>query len=151
MGPCGGAAISIASFVTFPFNCTDGDLEVRRERERCAMQWLLAHAQAGELWIADRNSAHEPPCARRRSPRTTGVENWSSTLARSSKSSTGIAAAKCQGKAYLGKRRCFLRLMENPESKKPSPKNWAKCLNLVGWPTGLEPATTGITILDSTN
>jgi hypothetical protein len=37
-----------------------------------------------------------------------------------------------------------------PESKKPSRMNWAKCLILLGWPTGLEPATTGITIRHST-
>jgi hypothetical protein len=39
------------------------------------------------------------------------------------------------------------------ESKKPSSEDWAwaKYLIPLGWPTGLEPATTGITILDSTN
>jgi hypothetical protein len=29
--------------------------------------------------------------------------------------------------------------------------DWRKALNSLGWTTGLEPATTGITILDSTN
>ena len=37
-----------------------------------------------------------------------------------------------------------------PESKKPS-ENWAFCLIYLGWLMGLEPTTTGITILDSTN
>ena len=30
-------------------------------------------------------------------------------------------------------------------------ENWAKCLIFLGWLMGLEPTTTGITILDSTN
>jgi hypothetical protein len=47
----------------------------------------------------------------------------------------------------------FLRQMptRTPESKKPSRNDWAKCLNSLGWLMGLEPTTTGITILDSTN
>ena len=37
------------------------------------------------------------------------------------------------------------------ENKKPNSMSWAKCLNCLGWLMGLEPTTTGITILDSTN
>jgi hypothetical protein len=33
------------------------------------------------------------------------------------------------------------------QNKKPSLLNWAFCFNLLGWPMGLEPTTTGITIL----
>lgn len=40
---------------------------------------------------------------------------------------------------------------QTPENKKPSRIDWAKCLILLGWLMGLEPTTTGITILDSTN
>ena len=36
------------------------------------------------------------------------------------------------------------------KGKAPRPLS-ARCLNLVGWTMGLEPTTTGITILDSTN
>ena len=32
-----------------------------------------------------------------------------------------------------------------------SPEDRANCLNEMGWLMGLEPTTTGITILDSTN
>jgi hypothetical protein len=41
--------------------------------------------------------------------------------------------------------------MLGAQSKKPSYENWAKRLNSLGWLMGLEPTTTGITILDSTN
>src|SRR5450830_21519 len=37
------------------------------------------------------------------------------------------------------------------KNKKPSLAIWAKCLISLGWLMGLEPTTTGITILDSTN
>ena len=37
------------------------------------------------------------------------------------------------------------------KNKKPSLLNWAYRLNSLGWLMGLEPTTTGITILDSTN
>jgi hypothetical protein len=40
--------------------------------------------------------------------------------------------------------------LERLESKKPTVK-WAKCVIYLGWLMGLEPTTTGITILDSTN
>ena len=40
-----------------------------------------------------------------------------------------------------------------PEARndKAQSEDWAKCLNSLGWLMGLEPTTTGITILDSTN
>ena len=38
-----------------------------------------------------------------------------------------------------------------PETTKPNLVGWAKCLISLGWLMGLEPTTTGITILDSTN
>lgn len=41
--------------------------------------------------------------------------------------------------------------IRTPESKKPGSLNRAFCLNSLGWLMGLEPTTTGITILDSTN
>jgi len=37
------------------------------------------------------------------------------------------------------------------KEKSPTDKGWAKCLIYMGWLMGLEPTTTGITILDSTN
>ncbi|MCW3613645.1 hypothetical protein K6Y76_11505, partial [Burkholderia cenocepacia] len=37
--------------------------------------------------------------------------------------------------------------IRTPESKKPGSTNRAFCLNLLGWLMGLEPTTTGITIL----
>ena len=40
---------------------------------------------------------------------------------------------------------------QSPETTKPNLVGWAKCLNYLGWLMGLEPTTTGITILDSTN
>ena len=38
-----------------------------------------------------------------------------------------------------------------PKAKSPTDDGWAKCLFYMGWLMGLEPTTTGITILDSTN
>ena len=37
------------------------------------------------------------------------------------------------------------------EKQKAQSADWAKCLYCLGWMMGLEPTTTGITILDSTN
>ncbi len=45
----------------------------------------------------------------------------------------------------------YMMVTRRPESKKPGYQNRAKCLNSLGWLMGLEPTTTGITILDSTN
>jgi hypothetical protein len=39
----------------------------------------------------------------------------------------------------------------SPGKKAKSPEDRAKCLTDMGWLMGLEPTTTGITILDSTN
>jgi hypothetical protein len=36
-------------------------------------------------------------------------------------------------------------------TQKAQSEDWAFCLHSVGWLMGLEPTTTGITILDSTN
>ena len=37
------------------------------------------------------------------------------------------------------------------KKQKAQSEDWAFCLNSLGWLMGLEPTTTGITILDSTN
>jgi hypothetical protein len=57
--------------------------------------------------------------------------------------------------AYLrfGLHSGYMKGRAEAESKKQKAQfeNWAKCLNSLGWLMGLEPTTTGITILDSTN
>ena len=45
----------------------------------------------------------------------------------------------------------FIKLNTGNKAKSPTCNGWAECLIYVGWLMGLEPTTTGITILDSTN
>ncbi len=54
------------------------------------------------------------------------------------------------GGAAFGQVAYRLPTRTNPETTKPG-RNRAKCLIYLGWLMGLEPTTTGITILDSTN
>jgi len=46
---------------------------------------------------------------------------------------------------------CRYSIGTDRKAKSPSDEAWAKCLFYLGWLMGLEPTTTGITILDSTN